>query len=449
MNILAINKHDIYGGAAHIAFDLFQGLRKRGHNSYLAVAIRYSSDPSIFIIPDLPPKPRNWSRLMWQLREPWKKRIGKRGTGVVMRLLRTFADPEGENERQQGYEVFHFPGSRNILELPPQKPQILHMHNLHNDFFDLRQLPLLSKEIPIFFTLHDEWLFTGHCACTLGCDRWKLGCGECPDLTIYPSIPRDGTHHNWIHKESIFAKSNLYIATPSHWLMDRVKQSILAKGLIEGRVIPNGVDQVVFTPSDRTSVRLRLGIKKDDAVVLFHCARDPSTNRFKDFVTIQRSIEIIITKYPDANLVIIGIGSDDAKEYFKSTKVRICGYIKNPEKVSSYYQAADVLLHASHADTFPTTILESLSCGTPVVATEVGGISEQVKHEVNGFLVGHQNAQDMADYAIKILSDKSLQKKMRTAAIANSRPFYSIECMVSSYESWYTEVLSRLITYIQ
>lgn len=441
MNILAINKHDIYGGAARVAFDLHHGMRSHKHASTLAVAVRNCDDTSTVAIPDLPPKPGYWAKLLWQLREPWKKRIGKRGTGIIMHLLRALVDPIGELERQRGHEVFHFPGSLKILELPSQRPQILHLHNLHDEFFDLRSLPKLSHQIPTFITLHDEWLLTGHCACTLGCDRWMAGCGECPDLTIYPRIPRDGTHHNWQQKADIFANSHLFIAAPSRWLMDRARRSMLAKGLAEGRVIPNGVDQDVFTPIDRGSIRQRFGIKEDAAVVLFLCAREPLVNRFNDFATIQKCIEIISTKYPHENLVILGVGSKEVRRYFKTSKVRVSGYISDPEEMASYYQAADVFLHAAHADNFPTTILESLSCGTPVVATKVGGIPEQVCHNVNGFLVGRQNAQEMADYAIQILIDKLLQGKLRAGALANSRPKYSLERMTRDYESWYMDVL--------
>ena len=441
MNVLAVNKHDIYGGAARIAYDLFHGFRMHGHDYYLAVALKYSNHQFIIEIPDVPPKPGKFTSLIWKLREPWKNRIGKRGTGKVLRLLRALADPKGEMERKKGYEVFHYPGSLKILELPPMKPQILHLHNLHNDFFDLRQLPYLSSCVPTFVTLHDEWLFTGHCAYTLGCNRWKKGCGNCPDLTIYPSIPRDGTSHNWVKKEEIYKKSHLNISTPSRWLMDRANQSILAKSMINGRVIPNGVDQIIFNPWDRRQVRSKLGIKENDMVVLFQCAKDPFSNRFKDFATVYRSIEILSKKYPYTNLVIIGIGSDEAKALIKSTKVRMSGYINKPEEMATYYQASDVFLHAAHADNFPTTILESLSCGTPVVATDVGGIPEQVQPGLNGFLVGQDNAQEMADYAIQILSDKSLKEKLHTGAISNARPFFSIERMVSDYESWYTEVL--------
>lgn len=442
MNILSVNQHDIHGGAARIASDLHRGLNARGHSAYLTVEHKFGNDPHTLLIPDLPPLLGRWGDFLWKLRDPWKERLGKSGTGVALRLLRALADPIGEYHRQCGHEVFNFPGSRSILNLPPEFPQILQLHNLHRDYFDLRILPEISDRIPTFITLHDEWLLTGHCALTLGCQRWRMGCGQCPDLTIYPEIPRDGTHFNWGQKQDIYKRSKLYVATPSEWLMAKAKDSILKHAMLEGRVIHNGVDQKLFHPFGRKEARRYLGIDPETAVIMFQSPSNPMGNKFKDFKTVQLAVETII-KMSKKKILVFALGSDELHNYFDSPNIRVTGFINTSAEMAWYYQASDLFLHAAFTDNYPTAILESLSCGTPVIATNVGGIPEQIKPGENGFLVREKDFEEMARSANLILNDENLRARLSNKAIEMSRPAYDLTSMLDQYESWYEEVLEK------
>jgi len=133
----------------------------------------------------------------------------------------------------------------------------------------LRLLPWLTHQAPVVFTLHDAWLLSGHCAHSFDCERWKIGCGECPDLTIIPAIKKDATASNWKLKEKIYAASRLRMTTPSRWLMDKVTQSMLQPAIVESRVIPNGVDISIYKPGDRRAARTELGIPLESKVLLF------------------------------------------------------------------------------------------------------------------------------------------------------------------------------------
>ena len=120
-------------------------------------------------------------------------------------------------------------------------PDIIHAHNLHGQYFGLRFLTQHSHQIPVLITLHDAWLLSGHCAHSVDCERWRTGCGKCPDMSLQPPVEQDATAHNWRRKKHIFENSRLYISTPSQWLMDKVHQSILEPAIVESRVVPNGI----------------------------------------------------------------------------------------------------------------------------------------------------------------------------------------------------------------
>src|SRR5206468_8666177 len=143
-------------------------------------------------------------------------------------LRHPLAQPRRTFRRSLGHEDFDFPATRDLFSVPPEQPELLHLHNLHSPagFFDLRELPAMTARVPTFITLHDAWLLAGHCGHSLDCERWRTGCGNCPDLAIYPAIRRDATAANYQRKRGILAKARLHVITPSRWLMDKVNESI-------------------------------------------------------------------------------------------------------------------------------------------------------------------------------------------------------------------------------
>lgn len=122
-------------------------------------------------------------------------------------------------------------------------------------------------------------------------------------------------------------------------------------------------------------------------------------------------------------------------------RIRFVGYLKDPVQVAKFYQAADIYLHAAKAETFPNAVLEALACGTPVVATAVGGIPEQVEDGVTGFLVPQGNAEVMASRIEQLLSDDELRREMGIQAAKSARSRFSLEQQVNDYLNWYKEIL--------
>jgi glycosyltransferase involved in cell wall biosynthesis len=359
---------------------------------------------------------------------------------------------------RQGKEDFHFPATWRLLDFLPNRPDILHCQNMHVGYFDLRALPWLSHQVPVVLTLHDAWLLSGHCAHSFGCERWKIGCGQCPDLTIYPAIRRDATAYNWKRKRKIFAQSRFYVATPSQWLMDKVEQSILAVAIVAARVIPYGVDLTIFHPTDRQTVRAALGIEQDIKVLLF-VANSIRRNVWKDYQFMRNVVAQIGGQLAGQRVLFIALGDDGFGERIGQVEIRFVPYQKAPETVARYYQAADVYIHAAKADTFPIAIIEALACGIPVVATAVGGIPEQVKgaelaneklcisnlnrsapHEATGFLVPPRDEKVMIAAIKRLLTDESLRCRLGENAANDAQKRFDLERQVDEYLEWYEEI---------
>jgi glycosyltransferase involved in cell wall biosynthesis len=440
LNILQVSTSDILGGAEKVAWNLFKAYPRRGHNSWLAVGRKHSDDPGVLVIPSEQGRPR-WTRTCHKLQDQLQRR-GLRPASRLARWLALLGEPQRFLDKWRGIEDFHFPGTACLLDVAPHRPDVLHAHNLHGEYFDLRYLPWISQRVPMVITLHDAWLLSGHCAHSFECDRWKTGCGRCPDLTIHPAIRRDATAFNWHRKRELYADARLYVATPSRWLMQKVEQSMLAPAVVDARVIPNGVDLSVFQPADRQAGREAMGIPSDARVLLF-TANVIRRNIWKDYETMRAAIALVAQRLEREAVLFIALGEDAPTERIGSGEVRFVAYLKDPEVVASYYQAADVYVHAAHADTFPNTVLEALACGTPVVATSVGGIPEQIEEGVTGFLTPPGDARAMAARIVQLLSDNALRERFAAAAADSARRRFDLTSQVDSYLAWYWELTSR------
>lgn len=442
MNILQVSTSDISGGAEKIAYDLYRSYQIKGYKSFLSVGTKTSEEPNIVLIPNDRYKP--WKNLWFQIAD---QLIPDTETTIKEKFFRRFlkyvlGQPQRFIKQRLGYEYFDFKGTQDILDIIPVKPDILHCHNLHGDYFDLRMLPKFSQEIPVILTLHDAWLLSGHCAHSFDCDRWQTGCGNCPDLAIPPEFKWDNTAYNWQRKQQIYQRSKLYIATPSQWLMDKVKKSILNTAIIESRVIPNGVDLSIFCSSDQTKARKELNIPANAKVILF-TANGIRKNYWKDYQMMQTSVALIAERLPDENILFIALGEESLSLQIGKATIKFVPYVKDPHIVARYYQSADVYIHAARADTFPNVILEALACGTPVVGTTVGGIPEQIEDGKTGFLVPIGDSLAMAHSVQKLIENASLRKQISEQATRTANQKFSLERMVVDYLDWYQQILSK------
>ncbi len=439
IEIVQVNAQDVAGGAERIAVMLDAGLKQRGIGAQLLVGKKWSSGSTARELAN-DSRSKRW-HAFWDRIQNGSKRRNWLGIPRIAAMLQDLAYPGSVF----GRENFHFPQSRQLLSDCDPRPDIVHFHNLHGDYFDLRYLAQLSHQVPTVITLHDSWMLTGHCGHSLDCDRWQVGCGNCPDLQIYPAIRRDATHYNWQRKSSIYAASKLHIVTPSEWLLGRVKKSMLWPAVVSAQTIPNGVDQDVFKPHCKIASRQELGLLPDAKVILF-AANGIRANPFKDFATLRSGLEILgrISPFP---ILALAVGERPHCETIGSVELCFVAFEKEPANMARFYNACDIYVHPARVDTFPNSVLEAMACGVPVVASNVGGIPEQVislernADNATGILVPAGDAETLSAAIKKLLTDDSLRQELgRNAAVVAKRQF-SLERQISQYVSLYETIL--------
>jgi len=274
---------------------------------------------------------------------------------------------------------------------------IVHLHWVNHAFLkprDLAQLRKLNK--PIVWTFHDSNAFTGGCHVRYSCDHFERECGSCPLLNI--SHENDLSHRIWKSKEKAYSKLSFVIVAPSTWMEASVRRSkLLRNRRIE--VIPNTVETDVFMPYVKSHAKEQLNLSKDKFILLsgFMPSRK---DLHKGTPYLLEALQILIDRnlVDKDNIELIIFGNRDAKNVPDfPLKTTFLGTISDDDKLAICYSAADVFLTPSLEDNLPNTVMESLACGTPVVAFTTGGIPDMVRHKHNGYLAKYKSSEDFAE----------------------------------------------------
>lgn len=254
-----------------------------------------------------------------------------------------------------------------IRKIKKINPDVIHLHNIHGYYLNIKVLFdfLAETNIPVVWTLHDCWSFTGHCTHfeNGGCYKWKTECGNCPLLMAqYKSRWVDRSRENFLIKKKLYAKlQNLTIVPVSFWLGNLVTESILQDHVI--RVIRNGIDLSVFR-SVQNDVRVRYGIPDNKKIILGVVASGFKGKR--EFIE--------LSKISDYQVVVVGV----RKEWISSLPDgMICiGRTNSQSELAEYYSAADVFVNPTEDESLGLTNIEAIACGTPVVTYKAGGSPE-------------------------------------------------------------------------
>lgn len=254
---------------------------------------------------------------------------------------------------------------RRIREIGPD---IVHIHNLHGYFLNYPRLAAFLEEYgrPVVWTVHDCWLYTGHCYyySAAHCGKWRTGCGHCPQKHAFPaSWLLDRSVRNWQDKRQAFGGiRNLTIVPVSEWIRGEMAGSFLADKHFQ--VIRNGIDLQVFRPdaaAKRTDKTVILGV-----ATLWH-----EEKGLADLIALARCLR------EDEELVLVG-RMDEAQRQRIPAGVRLIERTENVEKLAALYASATVFVNPTWQDNYPTVNLEALACGTPVVTYRTGGSVESV-----------------------------------------------------------------------
>lgn len=289
-----------------------------------------------------------------------------------------------------------------IQQVDKIKPDIIHLHNIHGYYINIEILfNYLSKvDVPVVWTLHDCWSITGHCThfSYVGCEKWRTKCYSCPQKNEYPaSLFIDRSEKNYILKNELFnSLSNLTLVPVSQWLSDILKDSFLQK--YPSSVINNGINTSVFKPSGNNEFRERYGLQ--NKFILLGVAGIWSQRKgLEDFIELSKTLGA------DYQIILVGL----TRKQKDQLPVEILGIerTESVEELAELYASSDVYINTTYEDTFPTTNLESLACGTPVITYNTGGSPESID-ESTGIVVEQGNISKLVE-AIRVIKDNGKQ----------------------------------------
>ena len=317
----------------------------------------------------------------------------------------------------------YFKTKELVRELKKINPDIIHLHNIHGYYINYKILfDYLRNEYQgkIFWTLHDCLPMTGHCAYFdyIHCDRWKMGCHDCPNKKKYPiSLVFDRSKKNYEEKKKLFADPRITIITPSIWLQDIVSKSFLK--ICNVKTINNGIDLEIFKPKKDETIYDKYNIPKDKKVILGVASIWEKRKGFDDFLSLADKIS------DEYVIVLVGLNDRQTKEVENYRNIIPIKRTENQVDLATLYSLSYCLLNPTYEDNYPTVNIEALACNTRVVCYDTGGCVEQAKNK-NVYLIKKQSKEEniknilktiyslkeYQEYDTSLYSDKLFAKKI-------------------------------------
>jgi glycosyltransferase involved in cell wall biosynthesis len=312
---------------------------------------------------------------------------------------------------------------RRIEEI---KPDAIGLHNIHGYYLNYPVLFKFIKEknIPVVWTFHDCWPFTGHCSYfeSVGCEKWKTHCEKCPLTGNYPKALMDRSYQNFEDKQNAFSGvQDLKIITPSTWLAGLAKQSFLTSYPVE--VIHNGVDLKTFKPKAKE-------IKDDDHIILGVASTWDARKGLQDFIELRKILAL------DSKIVLIGLSDKQIEQLPKG--IQGIKRTENVEALVDWYNKASVFVNPTYVDNFPTTNLEALACGTPVVTYNTGGSPEAIDHQT-GIVVDKGDVKALSEAVLTMVKNEATVKACRERA----EKYFNKEDRYKEYLSIYNQLITQ------
>lgn len=412
MKIIHLSTSAQVGGAGIAAHRLHTGLRSLGVDSGMLVAKHNPHEERIYT-PD--------------------NRIGKLAAQVIPLL-----------DRLPG-QLSSIPMDRISSSWAPNrlrhrvnvlKPDILNLHWVNGGFMRIETLAKFHQ--PIVWTLHDMWAFSGGEHYVGSSVRYKEGY----NAKNNPEAESKLDIHRWIWARKYKSWKNLNhltLACPSQWLANCVKESKLFKGF-SVEVLPNGVDHERFRPMDHKAARRILGLPVDKKLILFGAGSATSDPR-KGFHLLVQALKNLDRQIDTTGYELVVFGSSSSTGSF-SMKTHYLGSLQDSISMALVYAACDVFVAPSLEDNLPNTVLESLSCGTPVVTFDIGGMPDMISHTKNGYLAPKLDTEELAKGLHWVVDDNRRWKQLAIEARSTVERDFTLQCCASRYTDLYKEILS-------
>jgi glycosyltransferase involved in cell wall biosynthesis len=422
MKVLQISTCDVSGGAAKATYRLHRGLRENGHDCLMLVKDKRSQDDTVVLV------------------DAEGKSEDPNEDFFLSDIIQPYYINSNQTELSNTLFSLSYPGY-DLSELPVvRSADIVNLHwvTWYQSLVTLQRLFALNKAV--VWTLHDQWAFTGGCHYSAGCEKYQSDCVECPQLGDDPfnlpaAILKD--------KLEIFKDTNLTIVTPSRWMASCARKSKLFKDQ-KIEVIPNSLETNLYTPLPKSAAKEKVGISPEVITMLFG-AVDGSEKR-KGFSELINAIKFCLNEdvfqklLHDDKIRLICFGKPSKELESIGIPFVALGHLDSNKKIKAAYSAADIFLLPSLEDNLPNTILESMSCGTPVVAFDVGGVPDMVTSGVTGQLVPLSDTRKMGEIIIDLIQKPDLRKSMGRAGRKRAEQEYSLSVQAGRYSDLYKEL---------
>lgn len=316
------------------------------------------------------------------------------------------------------------------------QPDLIHLHWIQEGFVRIETLGRFN--LPIIWTIHDSWPFTGGCHLPFECERYKDSCGSCPVLGS--TSERDLSRWVFKRKKQAWKNLDITVVSPSRWLARCAQESALFGGRrIE--VIPNGLDLSIFQMTDKQAARNSLGLSEQSKILLFSGANGLRDYN-KGFHHLRSALADLVKAGYGSSLELVIAGSevqDDLPDL--GVKTSQFGYVSDEHMLNSMYCAADVVVVPSQQENLPNTIMEAMGSGTPCVAFNIGGVPDLIDHLQNGYLSQPYDGRSLMDGIVWCLEQNGTDYKhlSRNARLKIESEF-SIDCCSRKYLRLYQEL---------
>lgn len=417
MKIVQINYSDIGGGAARAAYRLHKGLLQIGESSKMIVKDKLSNDSEVVAV-----------------RQPPTNSIFKKD---IQNFINTHRTPLSNTIFSLSYPGVDLSGLNDVASA-----DIINLHWVAYFY----QSPTTLKKLfgtrrPVVWTLHDQWAFTGGCHYSAGCENYKSRCENCPQLsdTLY-NLPSKVLQD----KIDLFYGANLTIVTPSLWLQECARESALFKKC-RVEAIPNSLETDIFIPRDKLEAKKKVGIEPNITTLLF--GAENGREKRKGFNELLLAIErckadarfAALLSRKKIKLLLFG---NPGEELIKTgLPIHSLGYVNSDTRLADIYSAADVFILPSLEDNLPNTMLESMSCGTPVTAFGVGGMRDLIKDGVTGKLAAHGSTQELGEAILDLVFHEDVLRQMSKNCRMLIQEKYRLDIQANSYLDLYKELI--------